>query len=115
MSAVHEYKDFYAICNHEPVGERRIRVGGTVVFAKTGGAAHLEPFKGDIGIVPEPTKLHLTLVLDPADTGGAALDPVPLEEWSMDNPGIEYKTVVFHVDGPGDTPPLRPQNVEHVQ
>jgi hypothetical protein len=114
MSEVNEYKDFYAICNHEPEGERRIRVGGTVVFNKTGGAAELGPYKGSPPLVPELTTLLLTLALNPSEHGGAALDPVPLEEWSQKDPHVEYTKVKFFVSGTDDAAPSA-QEVEHVQ
>ena len=114
MSAVHEYKDFYAICNHEPEGESRIRVGGTVSFRKTGGAAHLEPYTGNPGTVAEPTTLRLTLVLKPSESGGDAIEDVPLAEWSKKDPRVEYTMVKFRVSGTDDASPP-PQKVEHVR
>ena len=114
MSAVNEYKDFYAICNHEPVGESRIRVGGTVSFARQGCAAELQTYEGDTGIVPEPTTLHLTLALKPSEIGGAVIEDVPLDEWSENDPRVEYAEVKFFVSGTDDAPPP-PQKVEHVQ
>ena len=106
MKGVAEYRDFFAICDHEPPAEPAIRAGGTIVFNESGWSAELVRTKGDTGI--NPYLLHLDLVFTPPDEGSAQTDPLEpfeLREWREAPPVREYQQVEFHVRGSDDQPP----------
>ena len=114
MNGVDEYRKFYAICNHPPLGDHAIRVGGTVCFRTSGWEAHLQPTRGNVGI--NPTMLHLDLVITAPDPGEGIQEVITcseLDEWRANTPTIEYTEVEFHVRGSGDEPPPI-LSVEHV-
>ena len=113
-SGVHEYQDFYAICDHMPGATRSLRVGGTVVFRTSGWSARLERHQkaGPTGI--NPFILYVDLIITPPKGGTVtkALTPVQLDELPINEPELEYLEVQFVVLGADDDAP-RPLEVEH--
>lgn len=101
MTAVSEYQDFFASCNHMPGADERIRVTGPV-FTSGGWGAELRKSEGNTGINPEMLSLDLVLT-EPSGPSTDALETVPVE-WSEDDPP-EYKQVQFRVVGTDDEPP----------
>lgn len=104
--AVDEYKNFYAICSHSPVGEHALRVGGTVCFRTSGWSATLEQTEGNTGI--NPFLLHLDIVMIPPDPATPVQEVITcqeLPEWQVAEPAIEYTELEFHVRGSDDPPP----------
>lgn len=115
MSGVDHYEDFYAICNHEPLGPNEIRVGGVVVFRQTEWKARLELHKGPGGI--NYKLLQLELVITPPPPGAAVIDVLTrfeLPEWRQPDPVIEYDEVDFRVVGSVEEPEPPTTSVDHV-
>jgi len=115
MSGVQDYEGFYAIHNHMPGGDHALRVGGTVVFSTGGWSAALRAHESDGPTGINPFILYLELVLEPPGESTnvpQALTPVPLEEFKLEQPTLEYREVQFIIVGSDDEAPDRLQ-VEH--
>jgi hypothetical protein len=100
------YMDFYSHCDHMPGSARVLRVGGTVRYPSEGWTAILRATDGNTGV--NPRMLHLDLVVTPPSGDTPVTRPVPeipLDEFQIDAPAIEYEEVEFHLVGvEGDAP-----------